>query len=64
MGSLLKNKTRSIQCTRSKCKSKGQRLGWEHKSVYEPISLRNVSSHGEKLYTYTTGPYSFNKLVP
>ena len=64
MGSLFNNNTKGILSTRSKSQSKGQRLGWSHKSDYEPVSLRSVSSHGEKLHTYTTGPYSVNKLVP
>lgn len=63
MGSLFNN-TKESRSTRSKSQSKGQRLGWVHKSDYEPLSLRSVSSRGEKLHTYTTGPYSVNKLVP
>ncbi|MDE6560533.1 MAG: hypothetical protein K2K75_04045, partial [Muribaculaceae bacterium] len=63
MGSLFNN-TKEFRSTRSKSQSKGQRLGWVHKSDYEPLSLRSVSSRGEKLHTYTTGPYSVNKLVP
>lgn len=44
--------------------SKGQRLGWTHQSDYEPLSLRSLSASGEKLSTYTSGPFAVNKLVP
>ena len=63
MGRLL-NHTNIDNSKSRKCLSKGQRLGWAHKSVCEPISLRSLSSHGEKLNTYTSGPFSVNKLVP
>ena len=64
MGSLFNNNTKGILSTRSKSQSKGQRLGWSHKSDYEPVRLRSAISNGENLHTYTTGPYSVNKLVP
>lgn len=63
MGRLI-NHTNPNNSNRSKSLSKGQRLGWTHKSVCEPISLRSLSSPGEKLNTYTSGPFSANKLVP
>lgn len=64
MGSLFE-KSRSPRNTKQhKAPSKGQRLGWEHKSEYAPVRLSNLSAKGEKLHTYTSGPFSTNKLVP
>lgn len=63
MGSLL-NHTNRNHSNRSKGLSKGQRLGWPHISTCEPVSLSSLASKGEKLNTYTTGPFSINKLVP
>ncbi len=44
--------------------TKGQRLGWLHKSAFEGMSLRDFSSQGKKLCTYTEGPFSLDKIVP
>lgn len=64
MGRLFNNKTRRNGSNQGNSLSKGQRLGWVHKSDCEPVSLRSLSSHGDKLSTYTDGPFSVNKLVP
>ncbi len=63
MGHLLKHSATNRH-PRSKSLSKGQRLGWPHISACEPVSLRSLDSNGEKLNTYTTGPFSTNKLIP
>ena len=64
MGSILENTTKSNGLRHAKRQSKGQRLGWVHKSVYEQERVYALSSRGEKLITYTTGPFSTNKLIP
>ncbi len=64
MGSLLKNNSDARKCTSAKTPSKGQRLGWVHKSDYEPVCMFTLSTRYEKLKTYTSGPFSLNKLVP
>ena len=62
MGSLFKENRNSLR--HAKVQSKGQRLGWTHVSNYEPVRLRDLSAHSEKLCTYASGPFSTNKLVP
>ncbi len=64
MGRLIKDTMRKIGTTRSKKLSKGQRLGWSHRSDCEPVRLRSLSSQGETLCTYTAGPFAANKLLP
>ena len=64
MGSILENTAKSNGLRHTKRPSKGQRLGWVHKSVYEQEPVCALSSRGEKLITYTTGPFSTNKLIP
>ena len=64
MGSLFENSKRSKEYKGNKVLSKGQRLGWVHKSDYEPALLRTIGVQHEKLTPYTTGPFSLNKLVP
>ncbi len=64
MGRLFNHKKTDDRADCKKKLTKGQRLGWTHKSDCAPTSLREFSSHGEKLCTYTTGPFSLNKLVP
>ncbi len=63
MGRLINNTNHNYSKKR-KSLTKGQRLGWSHQSDCEYISLCSLSSHGENLSTYTTGPFSVNKLVP
>lgn len=65
MGSLFDKTRTSKNSAHAKGRpSKGQRLGWVHKSDYEPIFLRSLSAQGEKLSTYNSGPFATNKLVP
>ncbi len=64
MGSLLNKKSRDLNIKRRKNLSKGQKLGWKHKSDFEQVSLSSISSHGQKLCPYSVGPFSINKLVP
>ncbi len=64
MGSILNKNSKPKNFGREKYQSKGQRLGWVHKSNYEPMVLCHITSAGEKLNTYTSGPFSTNKLVP
>ena len=64
MGRMLEENRTSKNSVQSKKRSKGQRLGWAHKSDYEPILLRTLSANSEKLCTYTSGPFATNKLVP
>ena len=64
MGSLLENNKRTKSLRSNKTLSKGQRLGWVHRSEYQPAFLCNMDTHHEKLHTYTSGPFSLNKLVP
>lgn len=64
MGRLLSGHIDNTNFDKSKCRTKGQRLGWSHKSDAESFSLRSMSSQGKTLSTYTVGPYSVNKLVP
>lgn len=64
MGRLSFDKKNNSDSRHAKTLSKGQRLGWEHKSTYQPITLCSFSMSGKKLSTYKSGSYSANKLVP
>lgn len=64
MGRLIKINASQSRSLKSKSLTKGQRLGWIHKSDYQPVSLRSFSSEGKKLSTYSDGLYAINKLVP
>lgn len=64
MGNLFGKNSKPVTHGTQKAHSKGQRLGWAHKSEYKPIALCHVSANAEKLRTYTSGPFSSNKLVP
>lgn len=62
----LKNKTAATGSRPSaKNLTKGQRLGWAHKSDKAAFSYRSIeASNGVTLQTYQSGPFAINKLVP
>lgn len=65
MGRLFdKNSQHTVDDSKRKVLTKGERLGWMHKSDYEFKSMRNIDSPAVQMITYTTGPFSDNKLIP
>lgn len=61
---LIKKQTGYKRAADVKSLSKGERLGWTHVTTSAPITLVQFASQGQKLNTYTSGPFSANKLVP
>lgn len=64
MGSILEKIGENSVGRQRKTRSKGQRLGWAHKSEAGPVILCHASTFGKKLQTYSSGPFSVNKIVP
>ena len=62
----LKNNTAAVNSRPNvKGLTKGQRLGWAHKSDKAALTYHSIkASNGVTLQTYQSGPYAINKLVP